>query len=198
MKCEWYDLIRREDAKEDEDLELEYAAIEEYKEKYEVACVKYEVFLNKVIMFSTPGLECPSPTSCRKLTLCKLQLEEFCGEVKDCLGFWSHFGRIHDDVDMTYEDKFHYLIQVTVKGLRAREIVDSLPQTAENYSKVTDSLKNRFGWEKLLIEFYVRKLLGLVVKNATSMNSGFSILQIYDKLELCLRALESTGMTSDK
>lgn len=113
VEYEWYDLISREDAKEDEDLELEYAPIEEYKEKYEVASVKYEVFLNKVIMFSTPGLEYPSPTSCRKLRLCKLQLEEFCGEIKDWLGFWSHFGRIHDDVDMTDEDKFHYLIRVT-------------------------------------------------------------------------------------
>lgn len=44
LECEWYDLISREDAKEDEDFELEYAVREEYKEKYGVARVKYEVF----------------------------------------------------------------------------------------------------------------------------------------------------------
>ena len=44
LECEWYDLISWEDAKEDEDFELEYAVREEYKEKYGVARVKYEVF----------------------------------------------------------------------------------------------------------------------------------------------------------
>jgi hypothetical protein len=49
LECEWYDLIRREDAK-DEDFKLEYAAIEEYRGKYDRKRVKY----------NTHGLECPS------------------------------------------------------------------------------------------------------------------------------------------
>jgi len=46
---------------------------------------------------------------------------------------------------MEEEDKFQCLIQATTEGCRSREIVESFPATAENYSKVTESLKNRFG-----------------------------------------------------
>ena len=108
----------------------------------------------------------------------------------------SQFSRIHDNVDIPDEDKFQYLIQVTLKGLRAQEVVDSFPPTAANYSKVIDSLKSMFRQELLLT--YVRELLVLVVKNTTSMKGGLNTLQLYDKLESYFRALESIGMTADK
>jgi len=85
----------------------------------------------------------------------------------------TQFSRIHDNVDMPDEDKFQYLIQVTMKGLRAQEIVDSFPPTVANYSKVTDSLKSMFRQEELPLT-YVRELLVLVVKNATSMKGGLN------------------------
>ncbi|GFV11469.1 uncharacterized protein TNCV_1695931 [Trichonephila clavipes] len=57
-------------------------------------------------------------------------------------------------------------------------------------------LKARFGREELLVEYYVRELLTLVVKNATK--SKLSITQLYDEIESHLRSLDSIGMTSDK
>jgi len=134
----------------------------------------------------------PFPTSRRKLRLLKTELKQFSGEIKDWLGFWNH-----DDMDMPEEDKFRYLIEATVKGSRAREIVDSFPPTAANCFNVIDSLKTGFGRKELLIEFYVRELLGLVVKNAKSRKRGLGTPQLR-KLESYLRALESIGMTSDK
>jgi len=100
-------------------------------------------------------------------------------------------------MDMPDEDKFQCLIEATVKGSRAREIVDSFLPTAANCSEVTDSLKSRFERKELLIEFYVRELLGLVVKNAKSTKSGLGTPQLR-KLESYLRALESIRMTSDR
>ena len=91
-------------SQKDENFEIEYAAIEEYKEKYDVVRVKYEFFLNNVIAYNIPVLGCPSLTSR--------------GEIKEWLGFWSQFSRIHDDVDMPDEDKFQFIIQATVKCSR--------------------------------------------------------------------------------
>jgi Protein of unknown function (DUF1759). len=65
---------------------------------------------------------------------------------------------------MEEEYKFQYLIQSTIEGSRAREIVERLPGNAKNSSKVTESLKHRFRKEELLIEYHVRELLGLVIK----------------------------------
>lgn len=86
LKCEWYDHISQEDAKEDEDFELQYAVREEYEEKYGVEHVKYEVFPITVIMYNTSCLEWPSPTSHRKLRLSKIELKQFSGEIKYWLG----------------------------------------------------------------------------------------------------------------
>ena len=88
---------------------------------------------------------------------------------------------------MDDEDKFQYLIQATASGTTAREIVYNFPPTAENYANAIDSLKSRFGREKLLIELYVRELLGLVIKNATETKSNVNTAQVYDKLESYLR-----------
>ncbi|GFY17783.1 histone H3.3 [Trichonephila clavipes] len=118
------------------------------------------------------------------------------GEVKEWLCFWSQFKRIHEHKYMELEDKFVYLIQCMSPGTRTKEIIDGYPPTAENYTKVIKSMKARFDREELLVEYYDRELLTLVVKNATK--SKLSITQLYDKLESHLRSLELSGMTSDK
>ncbi|GFW15335.1 uncharacterized protein TNCV_3740391 [Trichonephila clavipes] len=52
--------------------------------------------------------------------------------------------------------------------------------------------------EELLIEFYVRELLSLVIKNVTNSRSKGGITQLCDQLQSHLRSFESIGMTSDK
>lgn len=186
--------------KTDEEYEREWASVEGYKEKMDLARMKIESFFSHqngpndlaASLSSSPTL------NKRKLKLPKIELKQFGGEVKDWLTFWSQFKRIHEDRDMENEDKFHYLSQATIHGSRARDIVESFPATGENYDKVIECLKNRFGREELLIEFYVRELLSLVIKNATDQRGKLNISRLYDKLESYLRALESIGMTSDK
>ncbi|XP_054713053.1 uncharacterized protein LOC129222563 [Uloborus diversus] len=132
------------------------------------------------------------------MRLPKIELSHFSGDLKDYLGFWSQFQRIHSDSELAEEDKFQYLLQCISPGSRAREVIESFPPTVENYGKAIDALKSRFGREELLIEYYVRELLYLVVKNATEKRRNFDVAKLYDKLESHLRSLESLGLTSEK
>ncbi|CAG7824208.1 unnamed protein product, partial [Allacma fusca] len=99
---------------------------------------------------------------------------------------------------MTPEEKFQYLIQSTLENSKAREVVESFPPTAENYTKAIGYMKERFGKDEVLVEVYVRELLRLVLVNATNPKEQSSVLCMYDKLETQLRALETLGVTSDK
>ncbi|GFW71992.1 uncharacterized protein TNCV_4788801 [Trichonephila clavipes] len=71
------------------------------------------------------------------------------------LPFWSQFEQVHKDEDIAPEDKFQHLVQATVSGSRAREIVESFPPTGANYQKAIESLQSRFGREDILVEVYV-------------------------------------------
>ncbi|KAL6254024.1 hypothetical protein P5V15_015880 [Pogonomyrmex californicus] len=73
----------------------------------------------------------------------------------------------------------------------ANELVKSFPPTGENYEKaIIASLKNRFGRDDMIVEFYVRELLSLKIP--------LTSIYIYDKMECYIRALETLGVTSDK
>ncbi|XP_024871127.1 uncharacterized protein LOC112454128 [Temnothorax curvispinosus] len=126
----------------------------------------------------------------------KLELPKFSGNIKDWLPFWSQFKEINDDASISNEDKMQYLQQALVS--RANELVKSFPPTGENYEKAFMSLKNRFGRDYIIVEFYVRELLGLVLQNALRGNKKSSLASIYDKVECCIRALETLGVTMDK
>lgn len=134
----------------------------------------------------------------RTYKLPTIELVKFGGDVREWLHFLSMFKKIHEDSDVVKEDKFQYLKQAMVSGSRADTLMKSFPPTAENYDKVIDSLKNRFGREDLQIEVYVRELLQLVLKNAISQNKNIVFPSLYDKLESYLRSLDSLGVTTDK
>ncbi|GFT33239.1 uncharacterized protein TNCV_4767251 [Trichonephila clavipes] len=102
----------------------------------------------------------------------------------------------HDDDEIAPENKFQYLVQATVNGSRAREVVESFPATAANYAKAVESLKARFGTDDLLVEVYVRELLKLIV--SVQKQEKISMTSLYDKLESYLRVLETLGVTTEK
>ena len=132
----------------------------------------------------------------KSFKLPKIELVKFSGSVREWLQFWSVFKKIHVDNSICKEDKFQYLLQAMVPGSRAAELVRSYPPTDENYGKVIDSLKNRFGRDDLQIEVYVRDLLQLVLNNG--LRSAIPLSSLYDKIESYLRALASLGVTADK
>ncbi|XP_035218104.1 uncharacterized protein LOC118191416 [Stegodyphus dumicola] len=132
----------------------EFESVEEYKIKFDKAIVCVNSFIESK---SQPNRKILSNEK-SKIKLPKLELMKFSGEVKEWLCFWSQFKRIDDHEEMELEDKFQYLIQCMSSDTRAKEIIDSYPPTAENYSKSIESLKARFGSEELLVEYYVREL----------------------------------------
>ncbi|KAF8793410.1 hypothetical protein HNY73_004892 [Argiope bruennichi] len=81
---------------------------------------------------------------------------------------------------------------------KAARLVSSFPITSENYSKVVQQLKIRFGREDLLVQIYVRDLLSLAMKKATTEKNSSDLASLYDMLETKLRALESLGRTKKK
>ncbi|UYV78789.1 hypothetical protein LAZ67_16002783 [Cordylochernes scorpioides] len=71
----------------------------------------------------------------------------------------------------------------------------SYPITEDNYPKVVQALKDRFGDKNLLIEHYIRRLLKLVVSNARKENLPLD--EIYDDLTAHLKNLESLGVNTE-
>ncbi|KMQ84903.1 hypothetical protein RF55_16915 [Lasius niger] len=181
----------------EEVLSREMENADEYTAKYHQAKIQLTNLTERGNAATpTPHLQpmvAPSQESIRALKLPKIELRKFGGEIKDWLSFWSTFKKIYDDTTLSKEDKFHYLLQSTVKDSRAFEVVNSFPPTADNYEKAIQSLKSRFGKKNLLVEFYVRELLKLVLNK----NKNLSLVTIYDKLETHLRALESLGVSTD-
>ncbi|XP_018577341.1 uncharacterized protein LOC108915711 [Anoplophora glabripennis] len=107
------------------------------------------------------------------------------------------FRKVHEDPDIDSSDKIEYLIQATVPGSRARQLVESFPVVGENYGKIVECMQARFGRDDLQIEVHVRELLKLILGNTRSSQKS-DISKLYDEIETQLRALETVGITSDK
>lgn len=109
------------------------------------------------------------------LKLPKINLIQFDRDPRSWLNFWNTFSKIHEDPILDDHSKFVYLIQATAPKSKAREIVQSFPTTKENYPKVIDHFKNRFGREDMLIQVYVRDLLQLVLSNNSASSKDFNL-----------------------
>ncbi|OXA37216.1 hypothetical protein Fcan01_28024 [Folsomia candida] len=182
---------------EEEEYATELESIEEYKDRIEEISHK----VGKVFSPSSPSSSCGTANSehgrSRNFKLPKIQLQKFCGDMKDWLGWWSQFTKIDEDDQLHPSDKFQYLLQSMVQGSRARGLVESFPMTAENYLKAIAALKERFGKEKFLQQVYVRELLRLVITTAKS-NESVVLSKLYDDIETQLRALESLGIKAEQ
>ncbi|UYV62396.1 hypothetical protein LAZ67_2000392 [Cordylochernes scorpioides] len=125
----------------------------------------------------------------RTVKLPKIELKKFTGEIKDWLGWWAQFNKIHVDPTLEDSDKFQYLVQSMSPGTRASKLVNSYPLTAENYPKVIETLTERFGRPELLQQVYVRDLIRLMID--CSSKQQLKVTSFYDELVTHLRALES-------
>lgn len=76
-------------------------------------------------------------------------------------------------------------------------MVNSYPQSADNYGLVIKALKDRFGDQVMLTEVYVRQLLKLVIRNV-GKGKTVPLSTMYDELESHLRSLETLGVTQEQ
>ncbi|UYV60695.1 hypothetical protein LAZ67_1001953 [Cordylochernes scorpioides] len=138
-----------------------------------------------------------SGTAAMNYQLPKLEFKKFGGEPREWITFWSQFSTIDRDPQMPPETKFQYLFQATAENSEVREAVESFPPSADNYPKVIEYIKSRFGEDEMLVEIYVRDLLQNVLQNVRA-EGKMSVVKLYDRLETKLRALETLGVARDK
>ncbi|UYV65295.1 hypothetical protein LAZ67_3003849 [Cordylochernes scorpioides] len=160
---------------------------------------RYKRIYKKCLALVEPRIPASSPTTSevsfassshhRTVKLPKIELKKFTGEIKDWLGWWAQFNKIHVDSTLEDSDKFQYLVQSMSPGTRASKLVDSYPLTAENYPKVIETLTERFGRPELLQQVYVRDLIRLMID--CSSKQQLKVTSFYDELVTHLRALES-------
>jgi len=160
---------------DDNELNNEFDAMETYRERWVLICHRKDELLQSqnqrpVDQYSLVSSSSNKFNEKRLYKLPKLEVEKFDGNIKNWIKFWAQFRKIHEDERLDEEDKFQYLIQSTLKGSPARELLESFPPSSSNYLKAVDQLKSRFGRDELLIELYVRELLNLVL---TQVNKRF-------------------------
>ncbi|UYV83697.1 hypothetical protein LAZ67_23002119, partial [Cordylochernes scorpioides] len=146
-------------------------------------------YIKKCLALVEPRITASSPTPSevsfassshhRTVKLPKIELKKFTGEIKDWLGWWEQFNKIHVDPTLEDSDKFQYLVQSMSPGTRASELVDSYPLTAENYPKVIETLTERFGRPELLQQVYVRDLIRLMID--CSSKQQLKVTSFYDE-----------------
>ncbi|XP_051161418.1 uncharacterized protein LOC127281645 [Leptopilina boulardi] len=196
----YVEMIFESEASEDE-ITAEIESHEEYKLKFLQARSRLFSVVPGNAAFAAAAApilnEHATPRNDKPFKRPTLEIPKFGGSVEKWLQFWSHFRKIHEDRAITDEDKLEYLKQSMERGSKAESIVSGYPTTAENYQKAFDSLKSRFGRDDLLIEFYTRELLSLVLNNASNHGKKVDVSCIYDKLSAHIRALETLGVTTN-
>ena len=179
---------------EEDDIEKDTISADEYAYKLKKISLLIDRKADSDVDFDSRS---STGATIRKFKLPPLELKKFGGEIKDWLQFWGQFRKIDKDPDVDEVDKFQYLVQATIPNSTARELVDSFPPSPGNYAKAIDCLKSRFGKDDILVEFFDRELLKLILAfNAKDKRMNLPI--IYDSIETRLRLLEILGVTTAK
>ncbi|UYV78540.1 hypothetical protein LAZ67_16001938, partial [Cordylochernes scorpioides] len=178
--------LLRESASEDI-FTAEYESVYEYEDNFSNIMTDYEALAEK------DDVSTISDTAAMNYQLPKLKFKKFGGEPREWITFWSQFSTIDRDLHLPPETKFQYLFQATAENSEAREAVESFPPSADNYPKVIEYIKSRFGEDEMLVEIYVRDLLQNV-----RAEGKMSVVKLYDRLETQLRALETLGVARER
>lgn len=126
----------------------EWDMVEKYRKKLILYCAKCQHELNEEKARSAQS-DASASSSCtssdkysrRKFRLPKIELKRFNGNVRNGIGFWRQFRKIHEDNDIDGEDKFQKLLQATGPKSPAITLVQSFPPSAKNYQKAVSQLR---------------------------------------------------------
>ncbi|GBO00437.1 hypothetical protein AVEN_133049-1 [Araneus ventricosus] len=133
----------------DKDVERAYEEVFLSAEKYRY---KFSDLCAQIQRLSRKKTETKVLSEKRKFKLRKIELKKFTGDTKEYLSFWSQFRKIHADTSIPNEDKMQCLLQAVVPKTKATPVVESFPDTDENYPKADAKLRKRFDHDDLLVQ----------------------------------------------
>lgn len=186
------ELSIREEFDEDE-YQSEYDKCENYSLRYINIKCRYEEY---IVKNKNKG-EKHQVTANINLRLPKVEINKFNDDPKTWLLFWGQYKKIHENTNIDNIDKFQYLIQSLQENSNARRMIESYPPSSENYDKAVTQLQSRFGKTEVLIEIYIRELLGMVLEQARG-EQPLNLRDLFDKLTTYLHSLDSLGITKSR
>ncbi|UYV83138.1 hypothetical protein LAZ67_22002401 [Cordylochernes scorpioides] len=109
------------------------------------------------------------------------EYESVCEYEDNFSNIMTDYEALAEEDDMPPETKFQYLFQATAENFEAREAVESFPPSADNYPKVIEYIKSRFGEDEMLVEIYVRDLLQNVLQNVRAEALPEDTLRVWER-----------------
>ncbi|XP_064461751.1 uncharacterized protein LOC135371708 [Ornithodoros turicata] len=129
------------------------------------------------------------------VSLPKLHIDTFNGELSKWQGFWDQFRTsIHDNSRLSQVNKLKYLVSL-VSGSAATAI-EGLTITDQNYVTAVDILKARFGKDKLLINDHLDSLFDL--KPVTDFQDVRGLRDLHGTVTARVRNLQALGIPTSQ
>ncbi|CAG9764383.1 unnamed protein product [Ceutorhynchus assimilis] len=117
----------------------------------------------------------------------QIALPKFDGDLLKWHTFWDQFASNVDSRNMSEVDKLLYL-QTALEG-EAKQAVEGLETTNQNYTIAIDTLKTRYGNKSTIIDAHYRALYNI----KTADQSVKSYRSVLNEIERHLRVLQSLG-----
>ena len=120
----------------------------------------------------------------------ELTIKKFEGDITMWKSFWDTYkSAVHDNVALSDIDRFTYLQSLV--GRSAKDAIDGLALTADNYSEAVAILQKRFGNDQLIISKHMETLLG--VEAVQAAHDVAALRRMYDKVESNIRGFKVIG-----
>ncbi len=132
----------------------------------------------------------PTSPEPRGVRLPKLEVPTFDGDILHWQTFWEQFHiAIDGRKDISDTEKLVYL-RLSIKNGSAKEIIEGLSHTGDQYKEAVASLKSRYNRPRLIHQTHVKKICE--IPNLKE-GSGRELRRLHDVVKQHLRALKSMG-----
>ena len=131
-----------------------------------------------------------SPLDTSGVRLPKLDVPTFDGDIIHWKQFWDQFTvSVHDRTNLSNAEKIVYL-QHALKDGSAKNAIEGLSHSGDNYSEAVKCLKTRYDRPRLIHRTHVQKI---VDTPAIRDGNGRELRRIHDNIQQHVRALKTLG-----
>ena len=151
--------------------------------------------IRKLLMSRTPTVPGPASThasssAAKGIKLPKIEVPTFDGNLLHWSTFWEQFEvSVHDKDSLSDAEKLVYL-QHALKGGAAKQAIEGLSRSGDQYAEAVESLKDRYNRPRLIHQSHVRMI---VEAPSLKDGSGKELRRLHDVVQQHIRALKSLG-----